>query len=87
MQNTIDLLQRALEIRTVSDWARMFNIVPSTITNARRAGRVSPALAGNFAMELGEDPAQWMIAAMMENEREALLIDRLCKAKPEWRKS
>lgn len=86
MPKTIDLLQRALEIKTVSDWARTFNIVPSTITNARRQGRLSPALAGNLAMELGEDVTTWMLAANLENEREALLMDRLRNAVPEWRK-
>ncbi|MDT7518130.1 hypothetical protein RAE19_05180 [Rhodoferax sp. TBRC 17660] len=86
MPKTIELLNKALAIKSASEWARLFNIVPSTITNARTKGKLSPAIAGNFAIELGEDPTQWMIAAMMENEREALLIDRLCAAKPEWRK-
>lgn len=86
MPKTIELLNKALEKKTASEWARLFNIVPSTITNARTKGKLSPALAGNFAIELGEDAEHWMLAANLENEREALLMDRLRTAKPEWRK-
>jgi len=86
MPQTIDLLNKALEIKTASEWARLFNIVPSAITNARRAGRVSPALAGNFAIELGEDAERWMLAAQLESKQEIQLMDRLRAAKPEWRK-
>lgn len=86
MPQTIDLLNKALKMKTASEWARMFNIVPSAITNARRAGRVSPALAGNFAIELGEDAERWMLAAQLESKQEIALMDRLRKRKPEWRK-
>lgn len=86
MPNTIELLTKALEKKTASEWARMFNIVPSTLTNAKNAGRLSPALAGNFAIELGEDVELWMLAANLENEKEAALIDRLRTRKPNWRK-
>lgn len=86
MPQTIDLLNKALEIKTASEWARLFNIVPSAITNARRAGRVSPGLAGNFAIELGEDAEHWMLAAQLESKQETQLMDRLRAAKPEWRK-
>lgn len=86
MPQTIDLLNKALEIKTASEWARLFNIVPSAITNARRAGRVSPALAGNLAIELGEDAERWMLAAQLESRQEIQLMDRLRERKPEWRK-
>lgn len=86
MPQTIDLLNKALEIKTASEWARLFNIVPSAITNARRAGRVSPALAGNLAIELGEDAERWMLAAQLESKQEIQLMDRLRTRKPEWRK-
>ena len=77
MQRTAELLKRALNEKTPSEWARMFNVVPSTITNARKAGRLSPGLAGNIAAELGEDAKAWMLQANMENEREAVLMNRL----------
>ena len=86
MKNSIELLQRALEIKTVSEWGRIFNIAPSAITNARRSGRLSPALAGNFAMELGEEPRDWVMIAALEAERESPLTERLRAFQDVWRK-
>lgn len=71
MTHSIELLNKALEIKTISEWARTLNIVPSTITNARRAGRLSPTMAGNLAMNLGENPVQWIAVAAMEAEPES----------------
>lgn len=75
MPQTIDLLNKVLELKTAFEWARRFNIVPSAITNARRAGHVSPALTGNFAIELGEDAERWMLAAQLESKQEIALMD------------
>jgi hypothetical protein len=80
------LLNKAIAIKSASELAQLFNIVLRTILNASAKGKLSTTIAGKFAIELGKDLTQWMIATMMENEREALLIDRLCAAKPEWRK-
>jgi hypothetical protein len=86
MPKTLELLQKALEIKTKSEWARCLNIMPSVFTRAAHEGRLSPALAGNLAIEIGEDAGQWMIAAMMESKQEAALINRLQERKPEWRR-
>lgn len=86
MAKTAELLSRALAERTASEWARVFNVVPSHITNARRRGHLSPALAGNFAIEMGESPEQWMLTATLESKQERALLDRLKQRKPEWRK-
>ncbi len=77
MNKSIDLLQKALEKQTLSAWARAFNVVPSTFTNAKRAGRLSPALAGNLAIELGESPEHWIAIAAIEAEKESPLLQRL----------
>lgn len=71
MHQTLDLLTKALKQKTVSEWARTFNISPSTITNARSRGRLSPTLAGGLAMKLGEDPQQWIAIAALEAEPES----------------
>jgi len=70
MTHSLDLLRKALEIKTASEWSRTLNIVPSTLTNAKRAGRLSPTLAGNFAINLGEDATKWIAIAAMEAEPE-----------------
>ena len=81
MQNTIDLLNKALQQQTISQWARAFNVAPSALTNARTRGRLSPVLAGNFAMKLGENPQHWIAVAALEAEPESegkrRLIDRI----------
>lgn len=85
MPKTAELLRRALAIKGPSAWARELNIAPSAITNARRNGRLSPALAGNIAIDMGEDPARWMLAAYMESEKETQLIERLKSRVPGWK--
>lgn len=77
MTSTIELLQRALEKKSASDWSRDYNITPGTFTNAKKIGRLSPMLAGNIAIDLGESPDHWMAVAAMEAERESPLRDRL----------
>lgn len=86
MSQSIELLDRALKTKTISDWARTFNVVPSTLTNARRAGRLSPALAGNFAIELGESAEHWIAIAAIEAEKKTPLLERLQSRQPQWRK-
>lgn len=71
MKTSLELLNRALEIRTASDWARTLDTVPSTITNAKRAKRLSPTLAGKFAIKLGENATQWVAIAALEAEPES----------------
>jgi hypothetical protein len=85
MQNSMELLEKALEKKTASEWARMFNIVPSTITNAKVRGRLGAALAGNFAMELGEPPERWIAIAALEAETKSPLTERLRALGDVWR--
>lgn len=86
MTQTLELLAKALEKKTISDWARSFNVSPSAITNARARGRLSPVFAGNLAIELGESPEHWMAIAAMEAEPESPLLQRLRKSQENWRK-
>lgn len=77
MSSTIELLQRALELKSASAWSRAYNITPGAFTNAKKAGRLSPMLAGNIAIDLGENPDHWMAVAALEAERESPLRERL----------
>ena len=86
MRKSIELLQEALEKKTVSEWARTLKIVPSTLTNARRKGQLSPALAGNLAIELGEPTERWIAIAALEAEKESPLTERLRAFGEKWRK-
>ena len=77
MQRSIDLLNVALKKHKASEWARRYEITPGTFTNAKNAGRLSPVLAGNLAIDLGEDVAKWIAIAAIETERASPLQKRL----------
>lgn len=79
MQHTLDLLDRALAKQSASEWARAFNISPSTFTNARKRGRLSPTLAGGIALMMGENAQAWTARAAVEAEPDSPLKDMLMK--------
>ncbi len=77
MQSTMELFNKALEVKQASAWARDFNITPETFSMAKKAGRLSPLLAGNIAMELGEDTDHWIAVAALEAQKPSPLLARL----------
>ncbi|MBB6579314.1 putative iron-regulated protein [Comamonas odontotermitis] len=77
MKSTLELLDRALKTHKAADWAKRYNITQPTFNNARKRGFLSPMLAGNLAIDLGEDAQEWMAIAAMESERESPLRERL----------
>lgn len=80
MRTTIDLLEKALQKRRPSEWARLYNITQGTFNHAKSMGRLSPVLAGNLAIDLGEDAQKWIAIAAIETERDTPLRDRLRQA-------
>ena len=77
MTSTIQLLEKALQSKRAADWCRDLNISTAAFAQAKKRGRLSPLLAGNIAIDLGENPDHWMAVAAMEAERESPLRDRL----------
>ena len=86
MQTTMDLFEKALSVRHAAGWAERFNITRATFSMAKKAQRLSPALAGNLAIELGEDAEHWIAIAAIEAEKQSPLLDRLKKSQGAWRK-
>ena len=86
MHKSIQILDKALEKRSPADWARVLNVTPETFYVAKKKGRVSPVLAGNLAIELGEDPAEWMMTAALESDRKDELLSQLKSRVKNWRK-
>ncbi|MBO9679258.1 MAG: hypothetical protein J7556_13540 [Acidovorax sp.] len=87
MPQTMDLYAKALEKMHAAAWAREFNITPGALSHAVKQGRLSPLLAGNFAIELGEDPDKWMaIAAVEAEQKESPLLSRLKQRSKHWRR-
>ncbi len=86
MQSTMQLLDKALSFKKAARWCEELDIDSSVISQARKRGNLSPALAGNFAIELGEEPEHWIAIAAIEAERDSPLLARLRKSQATWRK-
>lgn len=71
MQNTMDLLNKALSVKRASRWSEELDIDVSTIPQAKKRHRLSPTLAGSLAIKLGENPIHWIAIAAMEAEPES----------------
>jgi hypothetical protein len=86
MPNTMDLLQKALSVKRAAHWCDELNVDVSTISKAKQRGRLSPVLAGNLAIKLGENPEHWIAVAALEAEPESELLTRLLANANSWRK-
>lgn len=86
MTNTMQLFEKALSVKHAAAWARDLNLTRATFSMAKKQGRLSPVLAGNFAMELGEDPEHWVAIAALEAEKDSELLARLKKRSNIWRR-
>lgn len=86
MQTTMDLFQQAIQKQSAAQWARDLNIERAAFSMAKKRGHLSPAIAGCLAIELGENPEQWIAVAALETEPESTLLQRLRKSQASWRK-
>jgi hypothetical protein len=77
MQTTMELFEKALTVKRAAAWAKDLNLTPAAFSMAKKQKRLSPVLAGNFAIELGESPEHWIAVAAMEAEKESPLLTRL----------
>lgn len=84
MKNTMALLEKALNKKTASAWARDLNITPGALTNAKQRGRLSPTLAGNLAINLGENAEHWIAIAAIEAEPASEQLERLKRHERAW---
>lgn len=86
MQTTMDLFDKALQVKHAAAWARDFNVTPEAFSMAKRQGRLSPVLAGNIAIDLGEDAEHWIAIAALEATKDSDLLARLKASANKWRK-
>jgi hypothetical protein len=86
MTSTMELLSKALDVKRASRWCEQLDLDISTLAQAKKRGRLSPTLAGNFAIELGESPEHWIAIAAIEAEKETPLLKRLKDCQGNWRK-
>lgn len=84
---TLELLNKALAINpSPKHWCDKLQMHRSVLNCARNRGRLSPAIAGGLAIELGEDAQQWIAVAALEAEPESTLLQRLKNSQANWRK-
>lgn len=86
MQTTMELFEKALTVQHAAAWARELNLTRAAFSMAKKHGRLSPVLAGNIALELGEDPERWVAIAALESEKDSELLARLKARSKTWRK-
>lgn len=87
MQNTMELFNRAMTVQpSAKAWCDKLGISRNVLAVAKVRGKLSPALAGNLAIELGEDAEHWIAVAAIEAEKESPLLQRLKKRQEIWRK-
>lgn len=77
MQTTLNLLDDAIKVQGLSDWAAKLGLSKRALYTARDRGHLSPAIAGALAEELGQDPDQWIVVAALESERDSACKDRM----------
>lgn len=79
MQNTMELLDKALEVHPAPWWHKKLNLSRNALHNAKIRGNVSPAIAGALAEELGEPVEKWIVIAALESERESACKSRMVR--------
>lgn len=80
MQNTMELLDAALKVKSAAEWARNLKLYRTTLHTARDRGNLSPAIAYALAEEMGQNAEAWALIAAAESER-----DSACKARMQKR--
>lgn len=86
MQTTMNLLERALTVHTMAEWTRRLALSKNAISEAKRSGHLPPVMAGGLALELEEDPREWMTQAVIEGEKESPAKATLARRLASWRK-
>lgn len=79
MQTTLNLLEKALQIAPMPVWTEKFKLTRNAISTAKSSGRLTPVLAGHFAIELHEDPQKWITQAVIEGEKASPAKEQLIK--------
>lgn len=88
MQQTIELLKRLQGSDSDSTIGAKLGVGKTTISMARKAGRLSPTLAAKIAEILGENATFWTAVAAAEQQVEptrSALMAVIMSAENEWR--
>ncbi len=86
MPTTMDLLAQALEKKKAAHWCKDLNLDPTALTQAKKRGHLSPAIAASIAMVLGADPMKWAAISGIEADANKGLREALMQDEKMWRK-
>jgi plasmid maintenance system antidote protein VapI len=87
MQKSMELFDRAMVFEpSAKAWCEKLGVSRNTLAAAKVRGKLSPALAGNLAIELGENAEHWIAIAAIEAEKKSPLLERLKKSQALRRK-
>lgn len=86
MQTTMDLLNRALTEREISqaEWCKQLEVNRTALAVARLRGRLSPTIAGNIARLMGEPVEHWIAVAALEAEPDSKGKQTLLRKEHTW---
>ena len=84
MKTTMHLLDDAIKVKGLSDWARDLGLSQRALYTAKDRGHLSPAIAGDIADRLGEPMEKWVVIAAAESERDSASKERLLKRIRNW---
>jgi len=88
MQNaTMNLLERALLVKTPPEWARELGLERTALHTAKKREHLSPAIAGAIAEKMGEPVMEWMAVAALESEKDSACKAQMLKVLSNWLKT
>ncbi len=79
MQNTMELLDKALKLNKAAYWTKQLELSESALYTARMREHLSPAIAGRLAEFLEEDVGKWIVIAALESEKDSACKKHLIK--------
>ena len=79
MQNTMNLLEEALQQKPAPYWTEALKLARTTLRTSKSRGHLSPAIAGALAEKMGKDVKQWIVIAALESEKDSACKTRMLK--------
>ncbi|BEP95675.1 hypothetical protein GmRootA79_40590 [Acidovorax sp. A79] len=77
MQTTMNLLAKALEIKSIPEWTADLGLSDKALYNSQYRQHLSPAIAGTMAERIGEDVDKWIVIAALESEKDSACKQRM----------
>lgn len=77
MSETMKLLNKALEFKTIPAWTTELGLSRDALYTSKTRGHLSPSVAGAIAEKMGFDAIKWIAVAALESERDSTCAARM----------